>query len=84
MLGREAQESDAVSQDSFAMPSMELQDSHSSEEGLDPSLDDLTKRQAYCLFISHMLSMWNSRMYEFGVVRTLERFLSAKNPRHAG
>lgn len=30
--------------------------------------DDVTSGQAYCIFISHMLSMWNSRMYEFAVV----------------
>ncbi len=37
-------------------------------------LDGLNRRQAYCLYISHFLSMWNSRMYEFGVVSgTLSR-----------
>lgn len=30
--------------------------------------DVLTKTQAYCLYASHTLSMWDSRMYEFAVV----------------
>ena len=30
--------------------------------------DDVTSGQAYCLYVSHSLSMWNSRMYEFAVV----------------
>ena len=30
--------------------------------------DDVTSRQAYRLYVSHSLSMWNSRMYEFAVV----------------
>ena len=30
--------------------------------------DDLTKGQAWCLFLSHFLSMWNSRTYEYGEV----------------
>ncbi|KAL8825515.1 MAG: hypothetical protein Q9191_004372 [Dirinaria sp. TL-2023a] len=33
--------------------------------------DEFTKRQAYFLYISHSLSMWNSRMYEYGVVKRL-------------
>ena len=48
---------------------MENQTSHDSEGDGDASFETLTKRQAYCLFMSHTLSMWNSRMYEFGVVR---------------
>lgn len=35
--------------------------------GYDPS-DEVTRSQAYCLYLSHLLSTWNSRMYEFGVV----------------
>ena len=31
-------------------------------------LDELTSVQAYYLYVSHFLSMWNSRMYEFGAV----------------
>lgn len=31
--------------------------------------DNVTSGQAYCLYVSHSLSMWNSRMYEFAVVR---------------
>lgn len=31
-------------------------------------LYDMTSGQAYCLYLSHFLSMWNSRMYEFGAV----------------
>ena len=31
--------------------------------------DDLTSHQAYYLYVSHFLSMWDSRMYEFAVVR---------------
>ena len=31
--------------------------------------DDVTSGQVYCLYVSHSLSMWNSRMYEFAVVR---------------
>ena len=30
--------------------------------------DPLTSRQAHYLYISHSLSMWTSRMYEFAVV----------------
>lgn len=32
------------------------------------STNDVTSRQAYRLYVSHSLSMWNSRMYEFAVV----------------
>lgn len=31
--------------------------------------DDLTQKQAWCLYLSHFLSMWNSRMYEWAVVK---------------
>ena len=51
------------------MLQMENQESHDGEGDDDVLFDILTKRQAYCLFMSHTLSMWNSRMYEFGVVR---------------
>lgn len=30
--------------------------------------DDVTRGQAWCLYCSHFLSMWNSRIYEFGAV----------------
>ena len=30
--------------------------------------DEVTRGQAWCLYLSHFLSMWNSRMYEFGAV----------------
>ena len=33
--------------------------------------DELTRKQAWCLYLSHFLSMWNSRMYEFAAVRPL-------------
>lgn len=33
--------------------------------------NEFTERQAYFLYTSHSLSMWNSRMYEYGVVRPL-------------
>lgn len=28
----------------------------------------LTGRQAWCLYVSHFLSMWNSRTYEYAAV----------------
>lgn len=31
--------------------------------------DVLTTGQAWCLYLSHFLSMWNSRTYEYGAVR---------------
>ncbi|MCJ1354667.1 MAG: hypothetical protein MMC33_004656 [Icmadophila ericetorum] len=33
-----------------------------------PQVDALAKREAWYLYISHFLSMWNSRMYEFAVI----------------
>jgi hypothetical protein len=30
--------------------------------------DDLTRGQAWCLYLSHFLFMWNSRTYEYGAV----------------
>jgi hypothetical protein len=30
--------------------------------------NELTKEQAWCLYVSHFLSMWNSRTYEYGAV----------------
>lgn len=30
--------------------------------------DEATSGQAWCLYCSHFLSMWNSRIYEFGAV----------------
>lgn len=81
MLGQ-AQETVGLPWASFAMPLMENQESHDSKDGLDTHFDSLTKRQAYCLFISHILSMWNSRTYEFGVVRDLECFFRSRKPSH--
>ena len=52
-----------------AMFVMDRQQSRSSEEAHHAHSDELTKRQAYYLFMSHTLCMWNSRMFEFGVVR---------------
>ena len=77
MLGQ-AQETLALAWGSLAMPIMEHQESHNSEEGQDIHFDGLTKRQAYCLFISHILSMSNSRMYEFGAVRVLQCFFRVR------
>ena len=34
-----------------------------------PEEMEMTASQAWCLYCSHMLSMWNSRLYEFGAVR---------------
>lgn len=83
MLGQ-AQQTLALPWASLAMPMMAHQESYNSEEGQDPYFDSLTKRQAYCLFVSHILSMWNSRMYEFGVVRVLRCFFRARRPSHEG
>ncbi|KAJ9602313.1 hypothetical protein H2200_013168 [Cladophialophora chaetospira] len=30
--------------------------------------DELTQGQAWCLYLSHFLSMWNSRTYEYGAI----------------
>ena len=38
------------------------------EGGEDEVGDEVTRGQAWCLYLSHFLSMWNSRMYEFGAV----------------
>lgn len=44
---------------------------NSAEDKMDYAhCDDLTRKQAWCLYLSHFLSMWNSRMYEWAVVRT--------------
>ena len=83
MLGQ-AQETAPLHSNSFPMPLMEDQESHNSEDAHDPPFDDLTKHQAYCLFISHTLSMWNSRMYEFSVVRFLQHYFRARKPRNVG
>ena len=37
----------------------------------DAQLDELTIGQAWCLYSSYFLSMWNGRMYEFGAVSVL-------------
>ena len=69
-----AQEPFPLPWDSPALPMTEHRESHTSEDDHNVRSDSLTKRQAYCLFLSHILSMWNSRMYEFGVVRVLQPF----------
>lgn len=79
MLGH-AQEPLSIPWASPALPIMDRRGSHSGEEGHDVPFDNLTKGQAYCLFISHTLSMWNSRMYEFSVVRVLGVILKAVKP----
>ena len=54
-------------------------DSSIDDDGHDTPFDEFTGRQAYRLYVSHSLSMWNSRMYEFGVVRHLHlSLISAK------
>ena len=40
-----------------------------------PEEREMTASQAWCLYSSHLLSMWNSRMYEFGAVRACSLFL---------
>lgn len=37
-------------------------------EFVEDATPSLTKGQAWSLYLSHSLSMWNSRMYEFGAV----------------
>lgn len=51
------------------MPTVHHQERCNGQETHDARL---TKRQAYFLFVSHILYMWNSRMYEFAVVRLLQ------------
>lgn len=47
---------------------MSVADQH--EDDLAAGRDDvLTAGQAWCLYLSHFLSMWNSRTYEYGAVR---------------
>ncbi|KAL2037969.1 hypothetical protein N7G274_009188 [Stereocaulon virgatum] len=43
-------------------------DSSVDDEGHDTPFEKFTGRQAYRLYVSHSLSMWNSRMYEFSVI----------------
>jgi len=52
-----------------AAPMEEEDDGETVVGSHDARVDDVTRRQAYCLYVSHALSMWNSRMYEFAVVR---------------
>ena len=58
---------------SFAPVPVDELDSDSDDAG-----HDMTSRQAYCLYVSHSLSMWNSRMYEFSVVRLLPSFFDIR------
>lgn len=59
---------------SAVVPVNEIDDSID-DDGHDTPFDDFTGRQAYRLYVSHSLSMWNSRMYEFSVVRHLPSVL---------
>lgn len=79
MLG-ETQELIALIPGSYAIPQIESQESHDSERDRDAYFDTLTKRQAYYLFMSHTLSMWNSRTYEFAVVRFSRASLEPESP----
>ena len=56
---------------SFTPVPVDELDSDSDDDGHDTPFDKLTSRQAYYLYVSHSLSMWNLRMYEFSVVRLL-------------
>lgn len=40
----------------------------------------MTRGQAWCLYCSHFLSMWNSRMYEFGAVSWASLRLDPQDP----
>lgn len=42
--------------------------SEHAEQPVDDHDDELTAGQAWCLYLSHFLSMWNSRAYEYGAV----------------
>lgn len=83
MLGQ-GQETLASPGDSSAVPVLEHEESHNSEGGHDAHFHGLTKRQAYCLFVSHTLSVWSSRMYEFGVVKVFKCFFVARKPSLVG
>lgn len=37
--------------------------------------DVLTTAQAWCLYLSHFLSMWNSRTHEYGAVSLVGLFM---------
>ena len=50
-------------QEPFLDDDERLEDEGESEGG-----NEVTRSQAWCLYLSHFLSMWNSRMYEFGAV----------------
>ena len=45
-----------------------LEEEEGGNDGLGDVDDEVTSGQAWCLYLSHFLSMWNSRMYEFGAV----------------
>ena len=49
--------------------------------------EELTPSQAYCLYASHLLSMWNSRAYEYGSVSAIPlgtpRACSSISPRRS-
>ncbi len=58
-----------MANDKMAEPFLSSSSRDSVEDTVDDDcLDDVTTGQAYCLYLSHFLSMWNSRMYEFGAV----------------
>lgn len=61
---RDAGEYQPVNSSPINLPSEELR-----ENGTDQAHSDaVTRAQAWCLYLSHFLSMWNSRMYEFSAV----------------
>lgn len=58
-------------------PSLSTSSTGSVENNVDDDhFDEVTTGQAYCLYLSHFLSMWNSRMYEFGAVSILLKRMS--------
>ena len=61
LMSRLSEDDDGLSLDPFP-------DSVGTAESLEDGTPNLTKGQAWSLYLSHSLSMWNSRMYEFGAV----------------
>ena len=57
----------------FTRVPVEELDSDVDDDGHGTPFDELTSRQPYCLYVSHSLSMWNSRMYEYRIVRLPSR-----------
>ena len=48
-----------------------IEQQHEGDDLVDQNVHshEFSTDQAYLLYASHSLSMWNSRMYEYGVVR---------------